>query len=177
MKKFLLAYVSSAVVLALVLFIHYLETLKGVLGSLYAELAWKMEVLTVLFMKPFFYLLILQTLLFFAGFGLVRFILKKRDQYVSKNILIGFIAVSALGGALFLGLFEPILATDYFEYGVRQELNRVFEMIGYARINVTVYGYLTLIAVLTWFFVRKESNIAHQKSATPVINDGELLDN
>ncbi len=174
MRRFLLAYLVSFVLLAIVLFIHYLEVLSGFLGELYSEIAWKPEALMLGFVKPLFLLFLLQSILYFLGYFLVYRLMKKRNAS-SFNLLLAFSFVGLLGAILFLGLFEPILATDNFEYGVRQELNHIFELIGYARINVTVYIYLTLTAILTWFFVREKTNKSTVKS-TPLPDNRELLD-
>ncbi|CAG5085155.1 hypothetical protein [Parvicella tangerina] len=174
MKRFLWSYISSFLLLAIVFFWHYVELLKGVLGDIYGEVLWKGEALYAGFIVPLIPLFILQSIMYFSGYLLIYYLLKKRGGS-NRMMLIGLVLFSWLGGALFLGLFEPILATDYFEYGTRQELNRIFELFGYTRINVTVYLYLTLTALLTWFFVKEKANKSAVKVADHV-DHGELLD-
>lgn len=175
MKRFLLAYLVSIILLGVVLLVHYMEMLKAILGDVYSEVAWKAEVMVMAFWQPLLILSLMIGLLFFAGYLIFWLIVKKIGITNSNYLLGGFVVIALLAGGLFLGFFEPVLSTDYFEYGVRQELNRLFEMIGYGRINVTVYFYLTLTAILIWFFVRKETNRSTTKKALPNSNS-ELLD-
>lgn len=165
MKKILLAYLSCTVLLVLVFVFHYMYFLHGFLGDDYGTFVWKSEVMGVIFWPPLKWFFILQTLLILIGYLGGYWLLKVMDLDKSRFILITFIILALVAGAMTLGLFEPILATDYFEYGTRQDLNRIFEFIGYTRINVTVYIYLALTAILTWFVVDKETNKSEIMSA------------
>lgn len=175
MKRFFLAYLSSLFVLLIILLIHYVEIMQMALGDAYSEIVWKAEVMWMVFWMPYFGLVVLQSILFFGGFLVAFNIFRKRREINAKYFLPVLIGLSFLAAALFLGLFEPILSMDYFEYGTRQELNKVFERIGYPRINVTVYIYLALTAILTWSFVRKVSNKTKAKLADSA-DHSDLLD-
>lgn len=174
MKKFLWAYLSSLGLLLAVLFYHYVEIMQMALGEASSEIVWKFEVIWMLFLQPFFGLTILQSILFFGVYLILLKIFKGRNLN-SSILLFGLMLIAITAAALFLSLFEPILSFDYFEYGTRQELNKVFERLGYLRINVTVYIYLTLTAILTWIFVKKESNKTPSKPSS-LADSPNLLD-
>lgn len=175
MKKFLWAYIANFILLLVVFAFHYVDLLQDVLGERSSDLIWKFEVMAIAFWRPVFALLTMQTLLIFIGYLGIYGIFKKMKLNNSNSLLLSLLAFAVLIAALILGLFEPILATDYFEYGVRQELNHAFEFIGYTRINVTVYIYLALTAAITWFFVKNQLDTINKKT-TPVVADSDLLD-
>lgn len=170
-----MAYLACTVLLIFVFIFHYVGLLEDLLGENYANRIWRFEILKRIFFPPLLGLFILQTLLFSIGYLGVFAIIRKRSWYNEKVFLIALVALAWAVSGIMLGGFEPLLSTDYFEYGIRQELNAVFEFVGYTRINVTVYTYLTLTAILTWFFVKRETNKT-EVIAAPHVSDKELLD-
>jgi hypothetical protein len=67
-----------------------------------------------------------------------------------KSLLL-FLFVSFFSSGIFLFSIEPIIATDYFEYGERQELNKVLETIGYGFFNTLIYISVLIISAVSWF--------------------------
>lgn len=158
MKKLLLAFGICSLWLVIFYTINFVGIVSNFLDVAYSghEVNMGRIMMTQIFWKPLIGFLILQTLLILVGYLLCFTIVSKMKKASEVYLLGGFVVLSFLSSALLLGSVEPIIATDYFEYGVRQELNRIFEFIGYQRINISVYLYALSTAVITWLLIRKQ---------------------
>ena len=65
-----------------------------------------------------------------------------------------YILVGLIVAGVSLLCVEPIIATDYFEYGERQELNKVLESIGYGYTNAMIYVCASLVAIRSWAIIK-----------------------
>lgn len=76
-----------------------------------------------------------------------------------KSLLL-FLFVGFISSGIFLLSIEPIIATDYFEYGERQELNKVLEIIGYGFFNSLTYTTVLIVSAVSWFVLSyKKANL------------------
>jgi hypothetical protein len=125
--------------------LDYIKEIGGDEGRNIAELELSSPSAEVYWM-PYFYMFLV--VLLFMGFTfLINYLmLKKNAKFVLRIITaVGF---SLLCSGLILSSIEPYIARDAVEYGVRQDLNKIFELIGYSDINFV--GYLIpLIGVIT----------------------------
>jgi hypothetical protein len=73
---------------------------------------------------------------------------KLQDKKLISGCL--FLLTGFLIAAIGLMSIEPIIATDSFEYGERQELNKVLEGIGYGYANAMVYFCALFVSASAW---------------------------
>jgi hypothetical protein len=92
---------------------------------------------TKVYWLPYFYMLIAVIIFMGLAYLINYLILRKNTKLVWR--LLSLVGFSLLCSGIILGSIEPYIARDTVEYGVRQELNQIFEIIGYASINFVVY--------------------------------------
>ena len=114
------------------------------------ELAWTSKVMDLVF-YPIMNKIVLFHLGFFAVI-LLPLIWCSTKFFKEKKIwsLIAFVTAGFSIAAITLVSIEPIIATDMFEYGERQEYNKVLEAVGYTYINVMTYSCILLMSIFTW---------------------------
>ena len=150
MKRIIFGYIGSFVIIMLFFKIVYSAIFESYGGGGLEELAWTSKVMDLVF-----YPIMNKILLFHLGFFAVILlpIIGCSSKFLKEKKLWSFLAF-VLGGvivaAVTLVSIEPIIATDMFEYGERQEYNKVLEAIGYTYINAMTYSCIVLMSLFTW---------------------------
>ncbi len=124
------------------------------------EIGWNGEVLNTLYLPAIPRILLLSALYLLIVVLPLSWLSNKKWSDKKVLSLISFVVVSALCAGILLMSVEPIIATDYFEYGERQEYNKALEAIGYGYTNVMVYLCLVALGLSSWFFTQKKPESA-----------------
>lgn len=150
MVRLLISYFVSVVITVAVFTSMYFSVFDTYSGGVFEGLASEGKVMDMLYWPIVLKLFLIVALLYLIFILPITWLSKKKfgDK---KMISFGlFVAVGLLVTGLSLISVEPIIATDYFEYGERQELNKVLEAIGYGYTNAMIYTCAILVAVSAW---------------------------
>ncbi len=150
MVRLLVSYTVSAIIVVLFFTMMYSAVFETYSGGSFDAISWKSDTMELLYWP-----VVLKLLLGLAFLYLIVVLpltwISNRKFSNKKMITAGlFILIGVFVAGIGLTAIEPIIATDYFEYGERQELNKVLEAIGYDYANVMVYLCAFLVALGTW---------------------------
>lgn len=139
MVRILISYGVSVLITVLFFTLMYDSVFNNYRGGSLDSLAYEADIMNSMYWPVITKVLLLLAVLYGVLVLPLSWISIKKFSD-KKMISFGlFLLVGLLVAGISLVSVEPIIATDYFEYGERQELNKVLESIGYGYANVMVY--------------------------------------
>lgn len=150
MVRLLISYIVSVLIVMLIFTSMYFSVFETYSGGSFDGLGSDGKVMEMLYWPVVLKLVLVLAVLYVCLVLPLTWISTKKFNE-KKIISLGlFVVVGVLMAGIGLVSVEPIIATDYFEYGERQELNKVLEAIGYGYTNAMVYLSAFLVGVSSW---------------------------
>lgn len=150
MVRLLVSYGVSALIALLFFTLMYNSVFNTYGGGRFESLGNESEVMEMLFWPVIPKLLLGLALLYLiVVFPLSWVSTKKFSEKKMISLCLFFLAGVVIAGVSLMSV-EPIIATDYFEYGERQELNKVLEAVGYGYTNMMIYLCAVVLAISAW---------------------------
>jgi hypothetical protein len=140
----------SAVIVTLFFTAMYSSVFDNYSGGRLESLGWESETMNVLFWPIIPKLLLGLAILYLIVVFPISWLSRKKLN-AKRLVSVGlFVLTGVLIAGIGLISVEPLIATDYFEYGERQELNKALEAIGYGYTNAMVYACSIFVSVSAW---------------------------
>jgi hypothetical protein len=149
--KYIYTYLISLLIGIIFYLIIYYSGFNNFQGGAIKGFMWDSLVLKEIFYPIILLIAVLLLVYNFVVLLPVTILLKSKLKLDIWQSLIAFLFIGFMIAGLFLFSIEPVIATDYFVYGVRQEYNKYLEIVGYNYVNTMVYLSLLLISASAWF--------------------------
>jgi hypothetical protein len=150
MIRIIVAYVLSLAVLIIAFTIVYINVFESVNDGYFSDKKWDSGIMDFAYYPTIGAIGLFHFLLFGLFMTPLIWLMSKKLKHKKLISLLSFLIAGLIVSAITLISIEPIIATDFFEYGERQEYNRALESIGYNYFNALTYISLCISSIFVW---------------------------